>query len=522
MKKKTAGKIKTGVFTPNDPRPWVRKKNTELVLRYEAYLIKALRGAGVNVIRGGDGFPKMDQVAWNTKLVREHVKKIAAERPDALIINQASWTFPYDSVDAVKAFMNETGDIARVVMFSYKDTKVPGLVAGMAAGGGMKRIGLPFAQCYGKIDKDPKILEDLMNILGFYRMRAESAGTVKNAISALGKQKYIAFGGMSLKMPTTTADVDQWQKLFGISYDTIDQSEIVLKALKAVKWSGKPGESDYEIRDRRVSTALNFLNKHGEFDFSRDKMKSIHKFVHQLAVYYAALDLCDEHGATFAGIKCQDELSARECTACIASAYLSNDIGPDGKPKRIIPTACENDMDSALTQLLMYLLTGKPAGFGDFRDVENGILTIANCGQHPPYFFGGPEEDSIKKLDAAEYMGQEMFYDAGGSSVRGRTPGGFTMTIARLGRENLRYQLVATVIRTVDVAPEEHENYNCSWPLIRGIIPISDEVLINTWPCNHLGFTYGDLTPLLAEAAHRLDIGYRIFDAGGKEHCKPA
>lgn len=220
--------------------------------------------------------------------------------------------------------------------------------------------------------------------------------------------------------------------------------------------------------------------------------------------------------------KCQDELSARECTACIASAYLSNDIGPDGKPKRIIPTACENDMDSALTQLLMHLLTGKPAGFGDFRDVEDGILTIANCGQHPPYFFGGPGENPVRKLDAAEYVGQEMFYYAGGSSVRGRTPGGFTMTVARMGRENLRYQLVAAVIQTIDVAPREHGNYNCSWPLIRGRIAISDEVLINTWPCNHLGFAYGDLTPQLAELAHRLDIGYRIFDAGGKEHYKPA
>ncbi|GAI80985.1 unnamed protein product, partial [marine sediment metagenome] len=26
--------------------------------------------------------------------------------------------------------------------------------------------------------------------------------------------------------------------------------------------------------------------------------------------------------------------------------------------------------------------------FGDFRDVEDGILSIVNCGQHPPYFFG--------------------------------------------------------------------------------------------------------------------------------------
>ncbi len=517
-------KIKVGVFSPNDPRSWVRKENIDLMLRHEASLITALRGAGVEVVRGGDGFPKMDQIAWNTGLVREHIKRIAKGKPDALILNQGSWTFPYDSVDAVKTFMDETNDIARVVIFSYKEPKVPGLVAGMAVGGGLKRIGVPFALCYGVIDKDPKVLTDLIDILEFYKRRAESADTVKRAMDLLKKQKYLAFGGMSLRMPTTTADVDQWRKLFGISYETLDQSEIKVRALGMVKWLGKPGESEYEILDPRIKDAINFLweEKHGKFDFSRDKLRSIHKFVYQISMYYATLDICREFMITFAGIKCQDELSARECTVCPVAAFLSNDVGPDGKPKEITPVACENDMDSALTQLMMYLLTGKPAGFGDFRDVENGILTIANCGQHPPYFFGGPEEDSVKKLNAAEYMGQEIFYYAGGSSVRGRTPGGYTMTVARLGRENLRYQLIATVIKTIDVALQEHENYNFSWPLIRGKIPIPDEVMINVWPCNHLAFAYSDLTPQLAEMAHRLDIGFRIFDAGGKEHYKPA
>lgn len=296
------GKIKAGVFSPGDPRPWVKKESIGLLLKHETFLLEALRGAGIAVVRGGEGLPRADQVAWNTELVRKHIKRIAAERPDALIINQGSWTFPYDSVDAVKTFMNETGDIARVVIFSYKDTKVPGLVAGMAAGGGLKRIGVPFVQCYGRIDRDSKVLGDLTNVLKFYKRRAESAETARKAISALGRQKYMAFGGMSLKMSTTTADVDQWQKLFGISYEALDQSEMVIRALRMVRWEGKPGESNYEILDRRMKAALNFLKKHGRFDFSGDKMRSIHKFVHQLALYYAAFDLCNEYGATFAGI----------------------------------------------------------------------------------------------------------------------------------------------------------------------------------------------------------------------------
>ena len=517
-------KIKVGVFSPNDPRPWVRSRNLESMLKCESSLINTLGKEGVKVIRGGDGFSKEDQIAWNTNLVRKHIASIAKEKPDALIINQGDWAFPYDSVDAVEVFMRETKDIVRIVIFSYKDTKIPGLVAGMATGGGLRKIGIPFQLCYGVIDKDPKVLGELMDILRFYKKQSEVSEKVKAAIEALGRQKYLSLGGMSLRMPTTTCDADQWQKLFGITYEALDQSEMKVKALEMVKWMGKPGESDHEILDERVKEAVEYLynKKHGHFDFSRSSLKSISKFVYQLCFYYAALDLCREYQITFAGIKCQDELSARECTACLATAFLGNDVGPEGKPKEIIPVACENDNDSALTQLWMYLLTGKPSGFGDFRDVEGGILTIMNCGQHPPYFFGASGENSVRKLDAVEYMGQEHFYAAGGSVVRGRTPGREIMTIARLARENLRYQLIAMPIETIEVSPEDHKKYNLAWPIIKGKIPIPDKRLIDLWPCNHLGFAYGDLSPHLVEMAHRLDIGYRVFDINGREYSKPS
>jgi L-fucose isomerase len=522
MNKNTGNKV--GVFSPNDPRPWVRSENLDLMLEHERSLIRVLKRNGYEVIRGGDGFPKEDQIAWNTDLIRRQIARIASEHPICLIVNQGSWTFPYDSVDAVKYLQQETSDIVRVIMFSYKDTQVPGLVAGMAAGGGLKRIGIPFSSCYGIIDQDPEAEEWLMDLLHFYQRRADAAEKVKAAIKALGKKKYLALGGMSLKMPTTTADVDQWQKLFGVSFEALDQSEIVIRAAKMVDWADEPGRSRFTILDERVKNAVGYTydQLHGSFDFSREKLPGIERFVLQMAFLYATWDICQEYQIDFAGIKCQDEISSRYCTLCMASAYLNNDIGPDGQPKTIIPTACENDMDSAMTQLWLHLLSGKPSGFGDFRDVENGILAIVNCGQHPPYFFGGPDEDSVAKLDRVEYLGQEIFYDAGGSSVRGRTPGGHTMTIARLGRENLRYQLSATVMQTAEVPPEAHNKYDFSWPIIWGRLPIPDKLLIDIWPCNHLAFAYGDWMPHLVEMAHRLNIGYRVFDADGREYFKPS
>lgn len=73
--------MRVGVFSPNDPRPWVREDNIEHMLTQERLLVDALRKAEIEVIRGGEGQPKADQIAWSTRLVQEHVKRIADAKP---------------------------------------------------------------------------------------------------------------------------------------------------------------------------------------------------------------------------------------------------------------------------------------------------------------------------------------------------------------------------------------------------------------------------------------------------------
>ncbi len=521
------GTIRVGVFSPNDNRAWVRAENLDLMLRHEELLIEALRGQGVEVVRGGDGFAREDQVAWNRELVVAQARRLAEARPHALILNQGSWTFPRDSVDAVdiyegtvRAVLAAAGEAAtRILLFGYKDTQVPGLVAVMAVAGALKTIGRSCQVAYGAIDRDPDTVREVMARLRFFKLRADAAALVEAVMARLPEQKYLQFGGESLRMPTATADPNLWQKVFRVSYDHRDQSEIVERALAFVRWSGKPGHSDYDISDRRVQAAVAYKQQHGNFDFSSAKLPSLSPFVMQTAMFYAARDILEETGATFCGIKCQDELSARICAACVATSYLGNDVAPDGTlQERFYPTSCENDMDTALTQLLLHLLTGRPAGFGDFRDVEDGVLAIVNCGQHPTHFFGVADEDPVAKESRAEFLGQEVFYAAGGSAVRGRTPGGQTVTVARLGRENLRYYLAATVMKTVDVREEEHDRYNRSWPIMRGRLPLADRDLIAMWPSNHLAFAFGDLTPHLVELCERLDIGYCVVDVDRNWH----
>jgi L-fucose isomerase-like protein len=519
------GKGRIGIFSPNDFREWVREENIDLMIRHEGLLADFLRGEGYEVVRGGEGHDRMDSIAWNTVLVREHVEHIVEAGADVLVLNQGSWTFPYDSRDAAQYFiqLKRAGDPSfspQVLIFAYQDTQVPGMVAGMAVAGALRRIGMPYHLVYGRIDSDEAVRDRVRDILAFHDRRRGAAVRAAAVQEELHRQKYVAFGGMSLKMCTTTTDVDAWAKLFGISYEALDQSELTKRALGYVSWSGKAGESAaVEIRDERVKQGIANLAERCVLDYSREKFRDLSKLIYQLSYYYAACDLLEEYSGTFTGIKCQDELSASECTMCLATAFLSSDFGPRGEAKRVVPCACENDMDSSLTQLLLSLLSGgKSSGFGDFRDVEGDTLAIVNCGQHPPCFFGREGDTPEEKLSHTEFIGQEVFYHAGGAAVRGRTGGGQVMTIARVARENLRYYVVGTVLNTIDVSPEEHERYNLSWPIIRGTTPVSGEELIRLWPCNHLGFAYGDYTAHLVELASRLGIGYRIYDRNGVLH----
>ena len=519
-------KIKVGVITPNDERPWVREVSDGTILGYQDMLVDALKKEGVEVILGGEGLSQEDQVIWDTQIVKKQIRHIAEADPDALIISMGDWSWPLDSRDAVallaEALRGLEHKIARTLFFCYKAPEAPGLVTGMAVGGAMRRIGMPYKLVFGKIDQDPQVIREIMDILEMYHRRKEAAKVAQDAVDAMKGEKYVALGGMCMKMSTGTADIDQWARVFGLTYDALDQSELTRKAKDMVIWAGEPGRSEpVEIPDERVRKALEYQTAHASFDYSRDSLRNNEKFIQQLAYYYAAVDIAEESQCQFMGIKCQDELSGHVCTQCVAAAFLNNNVGPAGEPKETIPISCENDMDSSLTQLILkHLNGGKPAGFGDFRDIEDNILAVVNCGQHPPYFFGTPEDSDEARLSAIEYIGQEHYYRAGGAAVRGRTPGGQVMTFARVHRENLRYGIVAMVVDTVQPDPKDHEKYSISWPIIYGKTKIPDREVIDLWPCNHLGFSYGDLSAEIIEFAERVGIGYTVYDAKGNKYSK--
>ena len=244
-------------------------------------------------------------------------------------------------------------------------------------------------------------------------------------------------------------------------------------------------------------------------------------------MYFAIFDIAREKGAGAVTIKCQDECSGKYATCCMATSFLGNDVDPLGQKKAMIPTSCETDLPTMYSQFLLKELSGKPAGFGDFRYVKTDrkadtLLVIVNCGQHPVYYAGHESDSTAEEFAAVAYPGQEHFYSAGGAAVRMRTAARQDVTVARLGVENGRLFLAATLMHTTPVSKKRHEAYNPSWPIIEGKVPVTDKVLGKRWPSNHLGFVYGDYIAALIELAERMDIGYWIWDRDGAEYWKPS
>jgi L-fucose isomerase-like protein len=451
-----------------------------------------------------------------------------------LVNGHQTWTFPQTSQKVVAAYaqkLKATDGNAkpRVCMVSIQDTTVPGMVSGMATGGSFNQNGEAFVHVYGDFDS-PQTLAELEAALDMFGRRAAAAAHVDKVVANLHKLHAIEFGSFSLQMPTTRINQEELTRRWGITSESLDQQVFLDRAFLMFEWEGEPGLSGIAaIKDKRVAGAVarNYDAHPEKFAVIKGRSVSRDKYSLQIAMYYATFDIAREKGAGAVTIKCQDECSGKYATCCMATSFLGNDVDPLGNKKPIIPTSCETDLPTMYSQFLLKELSGKPAGFGDFRYVKTDkkgqtLLAIVNCGQHPVYYAGKEGDSTDEKFAATEHPGQEHFYAAGGASVRMRTAAGQQVTVARLGVENGRLYMVATLMQTTDVPASRHVKYNPSWPIIEGLVPVTDKVLGKRWPSNHLGFVYGDHIAALIELAERMGIGYWIWDRDGVEYWKPS
>ena len=115
------------------------------------------------------------------------------------------------------------------------------------------------------------------------------------ALSHLKGQTYGLFGGRPLGMYTAVSNLDQWNKMFGLDVEHIEQYDIVTESKK--------------IDDKKVDNALKWLEKHvGHIAYDGQGLTP-EKLKLQIRSYYAYRKIIDDKNLDFIGTKAHGDLT---------------------------------------------------------------------------------------------------------------------------------------------------------------------------------------------------------------------
>jgi L-fucose isomerase len=290
----------------------------------------------------------------------------------------------------------------------------------LAAGGALAQAGIAHERIVG----DPGEASFLEKILTYIRSAT--------AVSRLKGQTFGCIGGRSLGIMTGTADLAQWQKIFGVDIEHIDQSVIIRKA--------------QEIDAGQVTRHLQWVKQNfGKVDIDDALLEK------QIRSYLATKNLLDESEVDFIGIKCLTDLSDWYCRQCLNVALIGDPYDAEGA-KEPVACSCEADHDGALTMQILKLISGgKPTALTDIKDVKDGELVVANCGSSPTWFAGDAEEPikNICQVHLLPHSGKPS-----GAAVQ-FVFAPSQVTMARLCRQDEKYEMVLMLGETIKKSREE-------------------------------------------------------------------
>jgi L-fucose isomerase len=375
------------------------------------------------------------------------------------------------------------------LLFCNVNPSEPGMVGMLAAAGTMDQLGRPYTRVWGAIEK----ADVLDRVMQFVR----AAG----ALSMLKGQTYGLFGGRPLGMYTAVSNLDQWQTLFGLDVEHVEQEDIV-------RYSQK-------VDDARVEAGFAWLEKHvGEIKYDGDGLTP-DKLKLQIRSYHALRQIIEERGLDFVGTKAHGDLTDTFVTMDVAEAFLNDPYDWEG-PHEPIVAATEADMDGALTmQLFKHITGGEPTLFCDVRhyDDEDSVWYFSNSGTHAT-FFAGASKDPAENLKHVTFYPEHFYYPAGGASVHHFAAPG-KVTLARLARKAGRYWLAIVPGEIVQFEREKMRQKGATvtpeWPIAFTRLGCGADDFLADFPCNHIHGCYGDWSAELRHIADILDIEAKVF-----------
>ncbi|MCD6170723.1 MAG: L-fucose/L-arabinose isomerase family protein [Candidatus Latescibacteria bacterium] len=466
-------KARIGILTFSDGRQFVHQQLEPLNQRLLGRVVVALQETGeVEVIPG-------QQIIWTSQLARQEAQRMRAQDVDATIFNYSIWAFPH-----LSAIAAENGQPPYLLLSNLNPT-YPGLVGMMAAAGSLDQLGIPNWRLWGDISSDKKLLDQ---VLCFCR--------AARAVHDLRGQTYGLIGGRSLGMYTAVSDTRQWQEVFGVDVEHVDQLEIVRLA--------------EQVPNTQAEKALKWLEQNvGEIHYDGKKLTP-QKLKYQIKCYEATKRIIREKALDFVGIKCQPELSDNYVTQCLSAAFLNDKYDWNGSHEPIV-CACEVDMDGALTMQILKLLSDDPVLFMDFRhyDEEEQVFVFCNCGSQATYY-AGRSDDPKENLKNVHLYPQTIYYPAGGATVQYVARAG-EVTLARLARSNGQYWMAIMPGEFVEYPRSKCNQTQTEWPHCFTKLYVSPEKLISEYGSNHAHGVYGNWTEELVAVCKMLGIKSVVY-----------
>jgi L-fucose isomerase len=476
--------IRVGLLDFGDGRDFLQAPLEPINRQFRDRLTDRLHADGFDIVQA-------DSVIWQNEIAVRNGRRMQAEHVDVVIFNFSVWAWPQYARVAAQ-FCPQP-----IVMFSTINPKYPGLVGMLANAGSLAQAGIRFTKTFGDLSDD-RVYQSLRSQLV--------------AIAAARRLKgltYCLIGGRSLGIDTTVIDPAQWMREFGIDVDHVDQFELIRRADEEI--AQRPGD--------RIDTALSYLKRtikkihwttpDAPFRLTEDLLRR------QLGLYYAAIDLIEEFGYDFLGIKGQRELTEHYATADVAEAFLNDPYHPDGTPKPSIVCATEADSDAALTMEIFKQVTGEPALFADVRHyhADLDIWDLCNSGEHAT-FFAARSREPEPNLARTEFRPQGFYFPAGGAAVYHIAAPG-AMTLARLTRDDGRYVMTIVPAEIVDFGDERNHALAAvsqdNWPHAFAKFACTPETFIQQFHCNHIHGAYGSWVRELEQVCDVLGIEARVL-----------
>ncbi|TDP91109.1 L-fucose/L-arabinose isomerase family protein [Labedaea rhizosphaerae] len=458
-----------GVINISDGRDYVHDGIAQFILDNEDKLVAALTVAGHEVVRG------RAPVSTNT-LATSVAREVAAQDVDLTILHYCVWAFPHFTMLAAGATTSP------LVLLANTDPVQPGMVGMLAGGGALDQIGRRHNRLWG----DP----DSAEVIAQIGTLAKAAG----AVSALRGSTFGRIGGRPMGMNTAVANTDQWQRIFGVDVEEIDQWEIVRRAELADAGEKAKGREWFE--------------RHATVHYD-GKNLTPEKLELQIGSYLAMRELIDEWNLDFTGIKGQPELTQYFATMDIAEALLNDPYDWNG-PKEPMVCATEADMDGALTMQIMKHLSGTPVLFADVRHYhgDRDIWDLCNSGQHATWY-AARSDDPAENLAKVNLYPEVFFFPAGGASVQHIAAPG-QMTLGRLTRNDGKYrlQLMLGEFETYDDETTQAlmKMSTPEWPHAWARLDAPGELFLSKFGANHIHAIPGDHRAELRAVCELLDI----------------